>query len=89
MKIGTTRIVKSQRFVLVGKRPYVRKDGTDSEITTWEGECLICGTPYTQGGGANGIHTWPLRTCEQHRGRGNGRLKRIYREALKQRRREG
>lgn len=33
-------------FVLVGKEPYQRKDGTMTELLVWQTSCAVCDAPF-------------------------------------------
>ena len=49
-KVGDTIIVSQrqpQAYECIGSKPYTRRDGTESAILTWQGECSNCGEPYT------------------------------------------
>lgn len=60
---------RSQKFTLIGFKPYVRKsDGGETIILEWTSNCLHCGEGYKFTSAR--VSMWPIRTCPAHR---NGR----------------
>ncbi|WP_159981897.1 MULTISPECIES: hypothetical protein [unclassified Novosphingobium] len=43
--VGTVVMLDDQSFRLTGFEPYVRRDGSPSELMIWEAACAECGTP--------------------------------------------
>lgn len=37
---------KGRAWVLVGREPYTRKDGTVTELLRWQTPCAVCGTLF-------------------------------------------
>lgn len=61
-------------FRLIGREPYARKDGTPSEILTWQRPCATCGALFTAKT-SRGAEAEPQRhhelervNCPAHRG---------------------
>lgn len=38
--------IKGQLFEFVEVRPYLKKDGTASQIMIWRSNCQVCGSQY-------------------------------------------
>jgi len=34
-------------FTLIGERPYIRKNGTQTTLKLWQAPCAVCGEPFT------------------------------------------
>jgi hypothetical protein len=43
---GLAICVDGQRYDLTGREPYVRQDGSDSELLVWVSACVECDAPF-------------------------------------------
>jgi hypothetical protein len=80
--VGDTLTIARRQFTAAVVEPYVRRDGTPSQLVTWRSQCAVCEVPYEVKGGRAAKHL-PLN-CEQHRGRRTRTksLRTIPREAI-------
>ncbi len=56
----------THRYVLLGRFPYVRKDGRAIERLTWGGSCVVCSQPFQFYTGPEWARHMP-RACKPHR----------------------
>lgn len=63
--VGTELAVMGQRYRLIRREPYMRRDGEWSAVLTWEAYCCECGNPFETKSGlrAKELH----RRCRKHR----------------------
>lgn len=48
----TGRDGQRYQYVMEGERPHIRKDGQESRVVTWRGNCGVCGSPFLTTSGA-------------------------------------
>jgi hypothetical protein len=53
-------------YTAIEVRPYIRRNGGDSQLILWRGKCVHCGAAFEVQGGGNVEKL--AKTCEQHRG---------------------
>jgi hypothetical protein len=53
-------------YTAIEVRPYIRRNGGESQLILWRGKCVICGGAFEVQGGGNVEKL--AKTCEQHRG---------------------
>jgi hypothetical protein len=53
-------------YTAIEVRPYIRRNGGDSQLILWRGKCIHCGAAFEVQGGGNVEKL--AKTCEQHRG---------------------
>ena len=64
MPVGTCIDINGQHFTVAEHLPYVRKDGQDSVIVIWRGQCADCDDPIEERAWWG---KWPdVRRCAQH-----------------------
>ena len=44
--VGLDMTVANARFRFLGLEPHVRRDGTDSALSVWQGWCAECGAEF-------------------------------------------
>lgn len=70
--IGLGQVIESggQSFECVGFKPYVRADGSETELVIMQAKCAKCGLPFrfTVPQGKMSFH--PNRRCAKHRSTG-------------------
>src|SRR5688572_6794487 len=75
-EIGGKVAVGGRSFRLLGREPYVRKDGRATELLLWQGACTVCGAAFYLKSGPwpklvnlNAVRCMPHRTgtTEQER----------------------
>jgi hypothetical protein len=58
---------RGQRYRRIAIEPYIRDDGTETQLATWESECPECGEPFTiQSTRLKRLRS-PNRRCPEHR----------------------
>lgn len=63
--VGTILMLDAQRYELIGVEPYLRKDGGESRLLTWQAHCPDCGKPFEI---KTGLKSKDLsRRCVDHR----------------------
>jgi hypothetical protein len=67
------RIHGGQRYELVGRVPHTCRDGRQTELLVWRGECARCGAPFEFGTPAGAAKFSPNRRCQRHK-RPGGRV---------------
>jgi hypothetical protein len=53
-------------YTAIEVRPYIRRNGGESQLVLWRGKCVHCGAAFDVQGGGNVEKL--AKTCEQHRG---------------------
>jgi hypothetical protein len=53
-------------YTAIEVRPYIRRNGGESQLILWRGKCVHCGAAFEVQGGGNVAKL--AKTCEQHRG---------------------
>jgi hypothetical protein len=63
-----SRLHGERTFHRVGVAPYVRKDGSETNIAIWRGACVVCGEPFEVTTSASGkSKSFEVTTCKTHR----------------------
>ena len=64
-KIGECVTVRRRDYVLEDMEPYVTKQGADSSLLHWRGQCQTCGGRFSFKTGR--ARFYPYANCERHR----------------------
>lgn len=67
-KLGYILKIDGLMFELVEIEPHVRRDGTPTQLLTWNGYCVDCGAPFQV---KTGLRSKSLtKRCAAHRAKG-------------------
>lgn len=61
------KIYNGQRYDFVRAEPYVRRDGTDTELLVWRSHCAHCGERFTLRTPRGSPKFMPNRRCQKHK----------------------
>ena len=61
------RTYRGQTYALIRSRPYIRRDGSTTELFIWRGHCAECGTAFGFSTPALSSKFEPNRRCREHR----------------------
>lgn len=63
--VGTVMLLDAQPYRVVAIAPHTRRDGTPSNVITWEAHCAACGSVFVV---TSGLKSGSIaRRCMEHR----------------------
>ena len=65
-EVGAKVTVGNSEFVAIAVQPYLRRNGSPSQIVKWRSHCQVCSESYEVKGSRNPAHL--SKNCQAHRG---------------------